>query len=36
MIDEIVRDLVEFYEARDVQPIILSEYGITKRIGRFI
>ena len=30
MIDEIVRDLVEFYEARDVQPIILSEYGITE------
>ena len=30
MIDEIVRDLVEFYEARDVQPVILSEYGITE------
>ena len=30
MIDEIVRDLVEFYEVRGVQPIILSEYGITE------
>ena len=29
-IDDIVRDLVEFYESREVQPIILSEYGITK------
>jgi predicted AlkP superfamily pyrophosphatase or phosphodiesterase len=28
-IDVVVGDLIEFYEARGVQPIILSEYGIT-------
>ena len=37
MIDEIVRDLVEFYEVRGVQPIILSPNTVSrKRIGRFI
>ncbi len=28
-IDTVVKDLVEFYESRDTQVIILSEYGIT-------
>ncbi|KAM3092736.1 alkaline phosphatase family protein [Phormidesmis sp. 146-35] len=28
-IDAVVGDLIEFYEARDIQPIVLSEYGIT-------
>ena len=28
-IDAVVGDLIEFYEERGVQPIILSEYGIT-------
>jgi predicted AlkP superfamily pyrophosphatase or phosphodiesterase len=28
-IDAIVGDLIQFYEARDVQVVVLSEYGIT-------
>lgn len=29
-IDQIVGDLLEFLESRDVQPLVLSEYGITR------
>jgi predicted AlkP superfamily pyrophosphatase or phosphodiesterase len=29
-IDAIVGDLISFFEAREIEPIILSEYGITK------
>jgi len=29
LIDDIVKDLVTFYENRGVQPLLLSEYGIT-------
>jgi predicted AlkP superfamily pyrophosphatase or phosphodiesterase len=28
-IDTVVGDLIDFYEARGVQPVVLSEYGIT-------
>lgn len=28
-IDEVVGDLIRFYEARDIQVVLLSEYGIT-------
>jgi len=28
-IDDVVGDLISFYEARNVKPVILSEYGIT-------
>lgn len=29
-IDKICQDLIEFFESKDVQPIIISEYGITE------
>ncbi len=29
-IDTIVGELIEFYEARQIQPLIVSEYGITR------
>ena len=30
LIDEIIKDLINFYENREIQPILLSEYGITE------
>ena len=30
MVDDIIRDLITFYDNRGVQPILLSEYGITE------
>ena len=30
LIDEIIKDLINFYESREIQPILLSEYGITE------
>jgi len=30
LVDDIIRDLITFYDNRGVQPILLSEYGITE------